>query len=420
MRIADMRRAIYVLPWLFLGTTFFLVGCAVTNKPPVAIADASPLEGEAPLTVLFDGSQSFDPDGRIVSFSWEFGDGSPAASGQTASHKFQSEGTFKVVLTVTDDRGNQDSDKLFINVGRSSIYYASDQAGDLEIFRMDSDGTNHARITFSMGPDMFPALLPKGRTHLAFSSLRDKMASCPGGPTCALDLFISQPDGTLPINLTAAQTASHEVQPSWSPDGKKIVFASDMDYIGQQYGLYIYDLEADLILTLEVQSGSHALSPSWSPEGDWIAFTSDRDGDFEIYKIKPDSTSLTQLTNNNVQDGFHPSLLTNFGGLLATNAPIVRGLSWSPDGKKIAFASDANGNFDIFIINADGTGLTQVTTHTANDLDPFWLPNGTEIAFVSDRDGNLKIYKLNVNTLLVTGPLTPLGTFNINPAGLKQ
>jgi Tol biopolymer transport system component len=395
-----------------------VAGCpAFVNQPPVAIADASPTAGEAPLTVTFDGTGSFDPDGTIVTYTWDFGDGSPTVSAQTASHKYTSEGVYLATLTITDNFGKQGSDKVIIEVGRSSIYYASDRTGDPEIFRMDSDGTNHARITTSFGPDMFPALMPNGRNKLAFASARDTLGSC---PNCSFDLFVSEPDGTLPVNLTAVQTLSHEVQPSWSPDGQKIVFASDMDHVGSWYGLYIYDLSADLLITLEVQSGSHALSPAWSPDGQWIAFASDRDGDFEIYKIKPDGTGLTQLTNNTDSDGFRNDWFADFGGLFATGAPFFRGLSWSPDGQKIVFASDANGNFDLFIINADGTGLTQITTHTANDFDPFWLPNGEEIAFVSDRDGgDREIFKLNVNTLAVTGPLTALGTFNVNPARLK-
>lgn len=400
------------------GLALVLAGCpAFVNQPPVAIANASPTSGEAPLTVQFDGSASYDPDGAIVSYVWDFGDGSPTVDAQTPSHTFASEGTYLVVLTVTDNLGKKNSDALVITVGEASIYFGSDRTGDLEIFRMNVDGTSQAQVTTVMGPDMFPALVPNGRDRLAFSSVRSTLGSC---PNCSFDLFTSEPDGTLPINLTPTQTVSHEVQPSWSPDRTKIVFASDMDFPGSWYGLYIYDLSAGIILTLEVQSGSHALAPAWSPDGEWIAFASDRDGDFDVYKIRPDGTGLTQLTNDPGADGFRADMLVDFGGLFANPAPVFRGgISWSPDGTKIVFASDRNGNFDLFVIHADGTGLAQKTTHSGNDFDPFWLPGG-EIAFVSDRDGDLQIYKLNPDTLAVTGPLTTVGTFNVHPASLRR
>ncbi len=400
------------------GLTVGLAGCpAFVNQPPVAIADASPTSGEAPLTVQFDGSASYDPDGTIASFEWDFdGDGTPDATTQTASYEFTAEGTYLVVLTVTDNLGKRDSDALVITVGSSSIYFASDRTMDLEIFRMDTDGSNPAQVTDTLGPDMFPALAPNGRDRLAFSSVRSTLGNC---PDCSFDLFISEPDGTLPINLTPTQTMSHEVQPSWSPDRTQIVFASDKDHLGTAYGLYLYDLSTNQMTALFVEAGSHALAPAWSPDGEWIAFASDRDGDFEVYKIRPDGTGLTQLTTDAGADGFRGDFLDTFGGLFANPAPIFRGgISWSPDGTKIVFASDRNGNFDLFTINADGTGLAQVTTHSGNDFSPFWLPGG-EIAFVSDRDGDLQIYKLNPDTLAVTGPLTTVGFFNVQPASLR-
>lgn len=400
------------------GLAVVLAGCpAFVNQPPVAIADASPTSGEAPLTVEFDGSASYDPDGTIVSYEWDFnGDGTPDATTQTASYEFAAEGTYLVILTVTDNLGKQDSDALVITVGTPSIYFASDRTGDLEVFRMDTDGSSPAQVTDVPGPDMFPALAPNGRDRLAFSSVRSTLGSC---PDCSFDLFISEPDGTLPINLTPVQTLSHEVQPSWSPDRTKIVFASDKDHLGTAFGLYLYDLGTNQITTLFVEAGSHALAPAWSPDGKWIAFASDRDGDFEVYKIRPDGTGLTQLTNNTDADGFRADFFTTFDGLFANPAPILRGgISWSPDGTKIVFSSDRNGNFDLFTINADGTGLAQITTHSANDLSPFWLPGG-EIAFVSDRNGDLQVFKLNPDTLAVTGPLTTVGSFNVQPASLR-
>jgi len=73
------------------------------NAPPTARLTATPLSGPAPLTVSFDGTASSDTDGSVVSWDWDFVDGSSHGSGVTTSHQFASDGTYNVVLTVTDD-----------------------------------------------------------------------------------------------------------------------------------------------------------------------------------------------------------------------------------------------------------------------------------------------------------------------------
>jgi len=385
---------------MLVGMVFILAGCPnFMNQPPVAIADASPLEGEAPLTVNFDGSQSFDPDGTITSFEWDFNDGSPTATGQTVSHKFESEGVFKVVLTVTDGQGSRDSDVLFIKVGRAQIYFSSDRTGDFEIFRMDTDGNSQARVTFSPASiDVFPSLLPNTRSMLAFSSDRD---------TGSFDIFISNPDGTLPSNLTAVQTTSDEIEPSWSPDGAKIAFASDQT---GDWEIFIMNSDGSGKTQLTSNVGLD-VAPAISPDGTKIVFVSNRDGDFEIFVMNIDGTGVTQLTSNNKGDGAQgPDL---FGLGFGISVP-----SWSPDGTKIAFTSDRDGgDLDIFIMDADGTNVTQLTTSSADDYDPFWLPNGEEIVFVSDREGIPQLFKINLITSVVER-LTTSGATDVTPASL--
>lgn len=73
------------------------------NLAPVAVATATPTSGQVPLTVSFSGAGSSDPDGTVVSYQWNFGDGA-TASGVTASHTYTSVGTFSATLTVTDNK----------------------------------------------------------------------------------------------------------------------------------------------------------------------------------------------------------------------------------------------------------------------------------------------------------------------------
>jgi Tol biopolymer transport system component len=79
---------------------------------------------------------------------------------------------------------------------------------------------------------------------------------------------------------------------------------------------------------------------------------------------------------------------------------------WSPDGKKIAFESRRDGNWEIYVMNSDGSAPTRLTNHPANDLQPAWSPDGRKIAFVSARgsryNNGYAIYVMNVTGSGVT------------------
>jgi Tol biopolymer transport system component len=115
-----------------------------------------------------------------------------------------------------------------------------------------------------------------------------------------------------------------------------------------------------------------------------IAFSSDRDGDFDIYTMNPDGTDVQQLTNDPAND---------------FNA------AWSPDGSKIAFASDRGGGlYDVYVMSATPPATpTQLTTNAANDWTPNWSPDGTQIVLGSERDAtpstadDENVYKMNAD-----------------------
>ncbi len=71
--------------------------------------------------------------------------------------------------------------------------------------------------------------------------------------------------------------------------------------------------------------------------------------------------------------------------------------AWSPDGRRIAFGSDRDGDWDIYVMQADGTGLVQLTDHPGDDWWPAWSPDGRRIAFGSDRDGDRDIYVMQAD-----------------------
>ena len=71
--------------------------------------------------------------------------------------------------------------------------------------------------------------------------------------------------------------------------------------------------------------------------------------------------------------------------------------AWSPNGKKIAFSSNRDGNFEIYVMNADGSNQTRLTTNSAVDGAASWSPDGTRLVFHSNRDGNFEIYTMNAD-----------------------
>lgn len=73
------------------------------------------------------------------------------------------------------------------------------------------------------------------------------------------------------------------------------------------------------------------------------------------------------------------------------------GPNWSPDARRIAFASNRAGNFDIYVMNADGSEVTQLTDDPGDDFAPRWSPDGRKLAFYSERQSNVDIYVMNAD-----------------------
>jgi Tol biopolymer transport system component len=114
-------------------------------------------------------------------------------------------------------------------------------------------------------------------------------------------------------------------------------------------------------------------SPHWSPHHRRIVFsmTSVNGRSSSLYLVGADGTGLVQLTRGRHFDD-NPS--------------------WSPDGSRIAFASDRSGNWDIWIENLKTGALSRLTMSSATDWEPAWSPDGREIAFASNRAGNFDIW----------------------------
>lgn len=132
---------------LFAGTQtglfkLALSGTVPSNQPPVALAQANLTSGKAPLTVSFSSSSSYDPDGNITSYSWNFGDGT-TSSQPNPSHAYQSAGSYTATLTATDDKGAIGTTSLTIKVSTAADINRDGlvDKGDVQIV-LDNWGTN--------------------------------------------------------------------------------------------------------------------------------------------------------------------------------------------------------------------------------------------------------------------------------------
>jgi Tol biopolymer transport system component len=251
------------------------------------------------------------------------------------------------------------------------IAFVTDRDGNYEIYVMNADGSSQVNLTHNPATDDNLEWSPDG-SKIAFYSNR-------GGNG---EIYVMNADGSGPVKLTNNPAAWND-SPTWSPDGTRIAFFSGRDGNSE-----IYVMKADgsgqVNLTNNPAADAVAFSGiAWSPDGSKIAFYSDRDGNGEIYVMNADGSGVSRLTNNTLED----------------RSPI-----WSPDGTKIAFVR-VSGCYhcipprDIYVMNADGSVQVNLTHNPAPNDSPAWSPDGTRIAFFSGRDGNYEIYVMNADSV---------------------
>ncbi len=171
----------------------------------------------------------------------------------------------------------------------------------------------------------------------------------------------------MPLATSFAKPTSPPEQPIVVSRQSRIAFTSNRDGNDE-----IYVMNADGSNQTRLTNNPFSDSrPTWSSDGKRLAFVSDRDGNAEIYMMNVDGTGQMNLTSNLAEDKFP---------------------TWSPDGRQIAFTSDRDGNREIYVVNTDGSNLRRLTNDKAVDFVPAWSPNGREIAFLSTRNYKLSAY----------------------------
>ena len=294
-----------------------------------------------------------------------------------------------------------DTNPIFTPDG-SKILFLSARPNASGVYMMNADGSNQTLLPTSVGV-MQPAFSPDG----------SKVVFVNNG-----DIYAMNSDGTNPVQLT--NTSASDSEPSFSSDGSKIVYCTSTNGFGSIYtmnadgtnqtllpnvvGVSDPIFSADGNRVLFVRSGITSsvnldgtdkkeltaggdYTPAISSDGRKLFVSSFRNENRDIYVSNADGSNPTQLT---LRRGFDPNWA--IGSVPVPNPPPT---PTPPISGKITFSATRNGNTDIYVMNADGTGETRLTTETAIDKDPCFSPDGSKIVFQSARNGNSDIYVMD-------------------------
>ena len=186
---------------------------------------------------------------------------------------------------------------------QARIAFASDRDGNWEIYVMDVNGGNPRNLTNDPSDDRDPSWSPDGKRIVFFSNRDGHVID--GRPTS--EIYVMDADGGNPQNLT--NDRNDDRFPSWSPDGKRIAFVSDRDGPPRYFDIYVMDADGGNLQRLTSDPRDDR-NPSWSPDGERIVFGARREGHFEtkfavtyeIYVMDADGGNQQRLTENRKND----------------------------------------------------------------------------------------------------------------------
>jgi len=218
------------------------------------------------------------------------------------------------------------------------------------------EGENRLEATIDgIGSVMFSVYAKEQGGPIAFSSGRY-------GNAFNKHILVMEPDGSDVMAVTSA--VGIDYRPEWSPDGERIAFPRE---IGSITDIFVIDTHGtrETRLTTDGNSGH----PTWSPDGSRIAYYRGVPDDYHIWVMNSDGSEQRMLTDRS------PEFTVDFDP------------HWSPDGSKIVFVrflQDAVFENDVFVMNADGTDIIQLTNDGHINWLPKWSPDGAQIIYQYD------------------------------------
>jgi TolB protein len=302
-----------------------------------------------------------------------------------------------VQLTFDGDNG----EAYFSPDGRKLIFQSSRGGyGCDKIWTMNIDGSDKRMVSPDHGANTCSFFLPDGR--IVFSSTSHLPGACPPRPQpppgsryvwplFPYDIYIADADGSNARRLT--DNPKYDAEPVVSADGGKIVFGSQRE---GDFDVYIMNSDGSDLRRLTDRVGYDG-GPWFSPDGSkivWRAWYPETEAEKLQWKDAMEHDYIVAVPLDiwvMNADGSHKRLLVRNG---ATNwAP-----SWHPDGKRIIFSSNVDDwrpdigqyghNFELYIINLDGTGLERITNNTTFDSFPMFSRDGKKLVWASNRNPN--------------------------------
>lgn len=258
------------------------------------------------------------------------------------------------------------------------IVFQSNRDGNYEIYVMNADGSDQRRLTHQLEADRQPDWSPDGK-RIVFQSYRGSNSY---GGTMTSDLWAMDPDGGNLEQITATPEA--EITPRYSPDGNRIVYVSGPP--GDPHLMVSFAAAGPAgYRPRELKSAQWPLpkdigNPIWSSDGKWIYFDAS------------EGVVDTDLMAVNVNDGSRKSLL-NYRYHSFYPSP-------SPDGKKLAFGANLERKprqWDIMVMDVASGRAERLVGEPGYDAIPEWSPDGRKIIFLSSKTGNQEIYVIGAD-----------------------
>ena len=356
-----------------------------------------------------DRGPSFSSDGQRLAYSVTHKSTLPGGAGEGDIWTVNADGTETTRLTF--DRELDELDPAFSPDGSKIAFVSATPGGPAstrDILVVDADGSNPVNLTAANGgagaEDSDPSWSPDG-SKIAFTSDR-------GG---GAEIWVMGSGGGNPTTLTSAN--GRDEQPAFSPDGTRIVFTARR---GGSTDLYTMNADGSAQTRLTDDAPLNEIDEL----GVWRAVTPPGQVDTYIDSGPAfvGSSPQVEFTYSGAPalggqvDGFNCSLDGGAFQACPASGAAVAGLSdgahtfvvraesngtvdptparyrFAVDTTRIVFASDRDGNSEIYVIDADGTAPRRLTNHAAADSDPALSPDGSLLAFASQRDGDYEIY----------------------------
>lgn len=318
-----------------------------------------------------------------------------AAAADSGSTKF-TDRHMKNVIQLTDEGDNGEA--YFSWDGKKLIFQSNRGGYDCDkIWMMNIDGSDKRMMSPDHGAHTCSFFFPGGQ-KIVFASTSHIPGACPPKPRTPrgyvwplypYDIVTADADGTNLRKIT--DNPKYDAEPIVSPDGKQIVFGSQRE---GNFDVYIMNAGGSNVRRLTDRYGYNG-GPWFSPDGSkivWRAWYPETEAEKALWRdcmekdyIVPVALDIWVMD----ADGSNKKRLTRNG---ATNwAP-----SWHPDGKRVVFSSNMDDwraelkkfghNFELYIINIDGTGLERLTFNDNFDSFPMFSPDGRKLVFGSNRN----------------------------------